>query len=197
MKKLLVISLLTLVNVAALAQSEKEQNRNALVVARIAQKPETATLASVVKLVDKSLQDAQGELAKSNLGLVEAEITLMTTKESQGGGGFSIIVKASRKWSKEVSNSTTYKFTKPLPEEKLAAEPKDAFAKAIIAAAKDYRSSISLASLKKDGFESQVSFSVNSNGGVGVSLDIFDVELAASADFDRTVFIVQNSLLRK
>jgi hypothetical protein len=145
----------------------------------------TLKLEDVIKSINNSLAIAQAQLEGVELG--EGSVTLQTTYDKEGTGGFKLFVKASKTWSKESSNSVTYKYKKP-DTKAIVKNTTDKLALIIVDAANQYKNSSSITGLSKDGFEIELSISITNATSGGIDFKLFGAEVDASADFQKTVF---------
>lgn len=180
--------LTTLVMTCAIAAQTQAQKGST----EAAGKLETMALDSVVSEVNKALSLSSEDLRMNGLVISEAEVTLKTIRSTEGGGGFKLFVKASKKWGLEKASSITYSYERPetlmaLTFDKGKADLHAALRKAIEEAATQWsRTTTEINGLDKDSFKVEISFGVTRSTSGGVEFEVWGVGVELDGAKERT-----------
>jgi hypothetical protein len=161
-----------------------------------AQQEEKATipLEAMITIINNSLDKANERLSANSLDVSTAEITLKTSYDKSGGGGFKIFVKASKKWELEKANTMKFVYekadkintksikffdNKPVFEENLT--------NAIVNAANQWQETTkTITGLSKSKFLVEISFMVKNTNETGIEFEIWGIGLDLGVDFEKT-----------
>jgi hypothetical protein len=141
----------------------------------------------IVDLINKSLEKAQGSL--SDIKIQEAEISLKTSYTKNGGGGFKIFLKASKKWEVENANTFTFTFDKvSTPKEGLEKSGKqDYLTTALIDAAQQWKTlNNTISGLKKKNLSVEVSFTITKTSEGGIEFELIGVGVDVSGKLENS-----------
>jgi hypothetical protein len=153
----------------------------------------TMELGDVAKAITEGLGLANATLQAKGLEISEAEVTLQTVRSAEGGGGFKIFVKGSKKWHLEKTSSIKFAYAKDsvmaLSSEKGKESLHQALRAAITTAAEQWRKmGTEIPGLKQDSFTVEVSFGLTRTTSGGVEFEVWGVgvDLEASKEFTAT-----------
>lgn len=153
----------------------------------------TMDLGDVVKEINTGLGLANADLQAKGLEISEAEVTLQTMRSTEGGGGFKIFVKGSKKWHLEKASSIKYSYAKDsvmaLSSEKATESLHQALRAAIATAAAQWKKmGTEIPGLKQESFTVEVSFGLTKTTSGGVEFEVWGVgvDLEASKEFSAT-----------
>jgi hypothetical protein len=148
---------------------------------------EESPLDEIVSIINKSLEKAQNNL--KGIQIESADLTLKTSYSKQGGGGFKLLLKASKKWEVENANSLTFRFEKvsPATENYEKFRKLDYLTNALIDAAKQWNNlKKTISGLKKKNFSVEVSFTVKKNTEGGIEFEIIGVGVNVEGSLENT-----------
>ena len=153
-----------------------------------------APLEAMIAVINNSLDKASDDLSSSNLKIKKAEITLKVSKDVNGGGGFKLFVKASKKWEKEKTSSVTFSYNKVDRLKQKGVEflgNRKSFEKnltnVIVNSAKQWkRTTSTIDGLIKDEFTVTISFSVTKFNEAGVEFEVWGIGVDAGVDWENT-----------
>jgi hypothetical protein len=155
---------------------------------------ETIPLDAMITIINNSLDKANERLSTSSLDVRTAEITLKTSYDKSGGGGFKIFVKASKKWELEKANTMKFVYEKADKINEKSVEffdNKMIFEKnltdAIVSAANQWqKTTASVDGLSKSKFSVEISFMVKNITDGGIEFEIWGVGLDIGGDYENT-----------
>jgi hypothetical protein len=157
-------------------------------------KNETFPLEAMIAVVNNSLEKANERLSATSLDIKTAEITLKTSYDKSGGGGFKIFVKASKKWELEKANTMTFVYEKAEKINEKAVDffdNKKVFEKnlttAIVSAASQWqKTTATVKGLSKSKFSVEISFMVKDITDGGIEFEIWGVGLDIGGEYEKT-----------
>lgn len=164
-------------------------------------KPETFPLEAMIKIINNSLDKANDKLNDQALDIKTAEITLITSYDKSGGGGFKLFVKASKKWELEKANTMKFVYEKVDKTNQKSVEffdNKKVFEQnltnAIVSAANQWqKTTATVEGLSKSKFSVEISFMVKNITEAGIEFEIWGAGIDIGGDYEKsavhTVFL--------
>ncbi|WKK76733.2 hypothetical protein QYS49_05480 [Marivirga salinae] len=182
MKKLFALALVTLISFhQVLGQEDKEQNN--------------LPLDLMVTVINNSINEANSSLKDNPLNIKKAVITLKTSYNGSGGGGFSFFVKAEKKWQLEKAHTLTYTYEKPSEAKEKSIDKmydpiklfEKKLAEAIFEAADQWNKvSATVEGLPKKEFTVELSFTFKKITSAGIEFEIFGIGGDGSIDYENS-----------
>ena len=147
---------------------------------------------SIIKIINNSLDKANENLTAKDLDIESAKITLKTSYDQSGGGGFKLFAKASKKWELEKASTLTFLYEKPTKKSLKPIGDNDFAHKltnAIVEAATEWQNATkTINGLSKSTFSVDLSFSVKKTTGTGIEfeIEIWGVGIDLNYDYEKT-----------
>lgn len=179
MKKLILILTVAFQSLTFFAQAEEK---------------ETIPLEAMITIINNSLDKANEQLSTTALDIRTAEITLKTSYDKSGGGGFKIFVKASKKWELEKANTMKFVYEKADKINKKSVEFfnnekvfEQNLTDAIVSAANQWqKTTATVEGLSKSKYSVDISFMVKNITTAGIEFEIWGVGLDVGGDYEKT-----------
>lgn len=156
-------------------------------------KTETLPLESIISIINRSLDKASDQLDEEDLKIKSAVISLKTTYNKSGGGGFNIILKASKKWQLENANTFTFSYTRDSLINKSGQSVENSYITeenltgAVVQAATQWINATEMIKgLSKDGFSVEISVIVKKKTGSGFEFEIWDAGIDLSGEVENS-----------
>jgi len=148
----------------------------------------------MITIINNSLDKANERLDSIDLDVKSATITLKTSYDKSGGGGFKLFVKASKKWQLEKVNTMKFVYEKVnkvnlksvgyYNNEKVFEKN---LTNAIVSAANQWQNTTqTIEGLSKKSFSIEMSFMVKKITKGGIEFEIFGAGIDISGDYERT-----------
>lgn len=157
------------------------------------EKVKTFPLESMILIINNSLDRANEQLNSEVLNIKTAEITLKTSYDKSGGGGFKLFVKASTKWELEKANTMKFVYekadkTNPKSVEFFNNEKvfEENLTNAIVSAANQWKKATkTVEGLSKSKFTVEISFMVKNIKEAGIEFEIFGAGIDIGGDYEK------------